>query len=110
MSFIRYKILTEKDNNDPNLSSPKGELSYWELLKDTRWKEKCDFIKQRDGFSCRVCKVSENLIVHHRQYRFLIDSQRFVLPWENPESELITLCDSCHKQGHIKFDVPIIYI
>lgn len=44
---------------------------------------------------------ARNLEVHHTYY---IDEK---LPWEYPDSALITLCSSCHKELHENSEVPV---
>ena len=73
-------------------------MDYKELLKDGRWQMKKSAIMLRDGYTCRVCgaKASDGvtLNVHHLHYK------RGAAPWEYDNDELITLCESCHKQTH----------
>lgn len=84
--------------------------SYGSLLFDPRWKSKRDEILQRDTHRCVICKGTENLHVHHRQYHFNPKTNQFNMPWEYENRLLITLCEYCHRKGHNKFKVPIIYI
>lgn len=52
---------------------------------------------QRDGFTCRLCKNSEEqLHVHHRYYV----SGR--VPWDYPDGCFFTLCATCHEAQRIK--------
>lgn len=73
-------------------------MSYKELLKDGRWQIRKSEIMRRDDYSCRICgaKASDGatLNVHHLHYR------RLAAPWEYGDDELITLCESCHKNEH----------
>jgi len=50
-------------------------------------------VLRRDGWRCQFCGAMSNLEVHHQEFR----SQG------GPDSELnlITLCDSCHRQAHL---------
>ena len=43
----------------------------------------------------------EGLNVHHKLY------VRGKKPWEYSEDHLITLCESCHKETHLKEEIPI---
>lgn len=66
--------------------------SYSERLRDPRWQKKRLEIMQRDGFSCKFCGDNETeLHVHHRRY---INGNE---PWEYDNSELDTLCKTCHS-------------
>lgn len=84
--------------------------SYGALLFDPRWKTRREQILIRDQKSCLVCRSSNDLQVHHRQYHFIVRENKFRLPWEYSDHLLITLCESCHKRGHSKFTVPTINI
>jgi hypothetical protein len=66
--------------------------SYSELLRDPRWQKKRLEILQRDKFTCRSCQdTTTTLHVHHSYY------QKGNMPWEYPNSSLITLCAPCHE-------------
>lgn len=68
---------------------------YSELLRDPRWQRKRLEIMSRDNFCCVSCgRDDETLNVHHCLY------QRGRMPWEYPNSSLITVCESCHKEEH----------
>lgn len=82
--------------------------SYAAELFRPEWKQKREEILRRDGYSCVICKHSKELQVHHRQYHFIVENNKFSLPWEYPDNLLITLCESCHRRGHSKYKVPII--
>lgn len=83
---------------------------YSESLSDLRWKKKAENIRKRDGNKCRICSSTSNLNVHHRAYLFIKKYQTFLVPWNYPESILITLCKKCHDNGHSQMKVPIKYI
>lgn len=83
---------------------------YGALLFRTEWKEKRKSILTRDGNKCVNCNEIRELEVHHRQYIFVKQIQKFNDPWDYPDQALITLCKSCHGRGHTKFEVPIIYL
>jgi len=67
-------------------------MTYSEKLKDPRWQKKRLEILERDSFACQCCySIQNELHVHHRNYR------RAAEPWDYDDSELITLCSTCHK-------------
>lgn len=72
--------------------------NYSEQLKDPRWQKKRLEILNRDNFTCQVCGSGldggKPLNVHHLSYKANL------LPWEYPESLLITLCEECHHKIH----------
>lgn len=65
---------------DDFLSTPE-----WQKLRERRM--------LIDGFRCRKCGSPFNLEVHHTRYP---------LVWgeENPQRDLVTLCDKCHRSIH----------
>jgi hypothetical protein len=66
-------------------------MTYSKKLKDPRWQKKRLEILNRDDFTCTRCCDSENpLSVHHLRYFPNVE------PWDVPDKDLITLCESCH--------------
>lgn len=60
---------------------------------DPRWQRKRLEILQRDDFTCVKCgDNSSTLHVHHLRYSGEV--------WEVDDSDLQTLCDSCHENTH----------
>ena len=78
-------------------------ISYEEWLQDEEWQKKRLRILRRDNFCCKICASKEELNVHHRYYIHKY------LPWEYPDSALVTLCQSCHEMVHETM-APLIYI
>ena len=65
--------------------------SYAEKLKDPRWQKKRLEVLNRDGWRCQCCEGQDlELHVHHAVYRRNAD------PWDYDNSELASLCKSCH--------------
>ena len=62
-------------------------------------------ILARDQYTCRNCRRQESdgvaLQVHHMHYIYGLD------PWEYKDSELVTLCESCHSEVHSQFKTPV---
>lgn len=70
--------------------------SYSEQLKDPRWQKKRLEIFNRDKFTCVQCgNFKSTLHVHHAN-----GYQNGLMPWEYPDVELLTLCESCHTKEH----------
>lgn len=66
-------------------------IPYIEKLKDPRWQKKRLRIFERDHFRCRDCGAADkSLHAHHLAYVTGLD------PWDYPDVEIQTLCDSCH--------------
>jgi 5-methylcytosine-specific restriction endonuclease McrA len=61
-------------------------------LDPRSYKELCQQVLQRDHWRCQVCGSANNLQVHHQQFR----SQQ----GPDEDSNLITLCASCHRTFH----------
>jgi len=78
-----------------------AEVQIWKKYQYAHpmWTEKAASIRARDGNQCVHCKSNkEKLVVHHRQYHNL--GGTWVNLWEYHDSFLITLCETCHKNGH----------
>jgi hypothetical protein len=71
-------------------------MGYAELLKDPRWQKKRLEIMERDNWTCQDCNDTEStLTVHHKSYRR--EDGEFVAIWDYPDTDLITLCEECHR-------------
>jgi 5-methylcytosine-specific restriction endonuclease McrA len=81
--------------------------TYYEGLEDPQWKSFRKDILERDGHKCRICGGEKELQVHHRQYHRYICSGEWLKPWEYHPVFLVTLCGTCHRQGHIQYSIPI---
>lgn len=80
--------------------------TYGASLLDKRWLAKRQEILQRDNFCCVICRSTDQLQVHHRQYHFIERTRRYKEPWEYADHLMITLCRSCHQRGHRRYKVP----
>ena len=98
------------ESDKKSVPVPQTHGSYGPLLFHPKWKSKRKEILTRDMHRCIHCKKDKDLQIHHRQYHFIVSQQQFRPPWDYPDHLLITLCESCHGQGHNKFKVPIINI
>src|SRR5690606_22999315 len=99
----RYHHVSEKE-----IKNTHG--TYGATLLDIRWKNKRKEILSRDGGKCVICRSTDKLQVHHRQYHFVQRLNRFKDPWEYDNNLMITLCQSCHSRGHYKYTVPTKYL
>jgi len=66
---------------------------YAQLLLREEWLKKREEILERDGYRCVKCGATKLLQVHHKKYG---DG----MPWEVPNSWLVTLCKGCHSLEH----------
>ncbi len=97
-----------KDLNEGTFSQDTDK--YKNKLMDPRWDTRRNQILKRDGYQCVVCKSSENLEVHHRQYHYIIDAGCYRNPWDYPDYLLITLCKTCHADGHNHYKIPVVFV
>ena len=72
---------------------------YRRMLKDERWSQRRNEIMRRDGYRCRRCGANGKLNVHHKRYIYGRH------PWQYPDSNLITLCENCHRRVHLIQDI-----
>jgi 5-methylcytosine-specific restriction endonuclease McrA len=71
--------------------------NYSELLKDPRWQKKRLRVLDRDQWMCQRCGADQyTLHVHHIEYK------KGIKPWDYDDSDLLTLCEYCHKINHNK--------
>ncbi len=110
--YYRYKSAEKATKQKPSMEVEKDlkHGSYGGLLFDKRWQVRRSQILAKDHHRCVVCQSINELQVHHRQYHYYRSMQKFKSPWDYPDKLLITLCENCHRRGHSKFKVPIIYI
>jgi hypothetical protein len=67
-------------------------MKYADQLKDFRWQERSQKIKEAAGRRCEECGEDEKrLDVHHSYY------QNGLLAWEYPDEALHCLCGDCHE-------------
>lgn len=112
LTYSRYKVNTY---GHTGFSAPVEDVveahgTYRELLFDKRWQGKRNEILARDNGECVICKRKDTLQVHHRQYHFVKNLQKFKAPWDYESHLMITLCERCHSKGHRKYKVPNIYV
>lgn len=66
---------------------------YSELLRNPFWQKKRLEIFERDEWTCQKCgDTFNNLQVHHLGYMY------DTMPWEYPNSMLVTYCELCHEK------------
>ena len=87
-----------------------AKSTYQKLLNSPQWSRKRSLILSRDNNRCKNCGDNKKLQIHHRQYQYNNITNALVKPWEYDNKYLITLCESCHKTGHILYKVPVINI
>ena len=71
-----------------------NKWEYRKALKSPKWKAKRQLILKRDNYKCAVCECKANLHVHHK---YDLEGK---MPWEVPDSCLVTLCKTCHEKEH----------
>ncbi len=67
--------------------------------KDPGWQKKRLEVMERDKFSCARCGDNESTLnVHHSHYT------KGTKIWEYSNRDLLTMCESCHKEVHRLMD------
>lgn len=70
--------------------------TYKTELKNPKWQRKRLRIFERDKWQCQSCgDCDSELHAHHTYYA------KGKKPWEYPDSDIVTLCFSCHFIHHI---------
>ncbi|WP_343614419.1 hypothetical protein [Flavobacterium sp.] len=76
------------------------DATYSEKLKDKRWSNKRDVVREKAGFKCQDCGSQKSLEVHHCYYKFGLE------PWQYPIDSLRCLCSNCHEiRGKIEMEL-----
>ena len=92
------------------LNKENQSSSYSDLLAMPQWQAKRREILKRDGEQCCSCGTKKALQVHHRQYHRHAKTGERKNPWDYNNRYLITLCATCHEQGHLKYQIPVFSI
>lgn len=80
-------------------NNPACNMDYYQQLRHPLWQKKRLAILNRDNFTCQICSDTKtNLQIHHLSYNGF--------PWETPSSDLITLCENCHKKAEQIKSIP----
>jgi hypothetical protein len=75
-------------------------LTYSEKLKDKRWQNKRNAVKEKADFKCQDCGSDKNLEIHHCYYKFGLE------PWQYPIDSLRCLCSNCHEiRGKVEMEL-----
>lgn len=69
----------------------KSKEDYQAYLNSRKWEETRRRIFKRDGYRCCICGTAKNLRCHHITYENI---------GHEKDSDLVTLCDSCHETVH----------
>lgn len=82
-------------------NSDEGSALYAEKLKDPRWIEFRDNVRELRGYKCQWCNAKfqkgyGNLHVHHMTYAPGAE------PWEHDIGDVVLICDRCHEDCHTK--------
>ena len=70
-------------------------VEYLDSLNSPEWRDKARAAKARAGWQCMLCPSTKELEAHHRTYVRLKNELL---------SDLVVLCDSCHRKHHGTFD------
>lgn len=77
----------------------KTTVTHANYLKSLKWAKLKDYIRERDNYTCSKCGANMendlyNLHTHHLNYDRLGN--------ENPATDLVLLCSTCHHKEHCK--------
>jgi len=78
----------------------KRTLTYYQQMQHPLWQKKRLRVMEFHEFKCQECEAEEEqLHVHHPMYK------RGAMIWDYTISELMCLCEACHKETHKKDEV-----
>ena len=76
-----------------------ANLTYSQQLKHPNWQRRRLEMLNGANFECQNCGDKNKMLhVHHKQYF------KNRMPWEYSDTELIVLCEDCHKEEHKSTD------
>jgi 5-methylcytosine-specific restriction endonuclease McrA len=90
MGLSRAQYLNERDTAQERVFKIKQEL-YSSYLSSDQWRKKQKAILARDC-TCRLCKGSKAIEVHHLTYASVFRESQY---------DLIGLCKGCHRKLHL---------
>lgn len=93
--FIKQssKMLSSLEIPENLLTFP-PERKYKDYLQSHEWKMKAQQKRNQEGNRCQLCNANKTMLhVHHRTYQNLYNEEM---------SDLVVLCDKCHKKFHDK--------
>lgn len=72
-----------------------SKIDFKDQYKHPKWQKKRLEVLSGSGFSCDNCGISDKqLHVHHLRYK------KGAEIWDYNNGELVSLCESCHKEAH----------
>jgi len=72
-------------------------MKYQEMLKDSRWINLAEALKEKANWTCSLCKsIDKPLHVHHKKY---VSGRK---PWQYHPDLLQVICKDCHNEIHEK--------
>lgn len=75
-----------------------SEQEYFNYMNSPQWAEIKAKRKAIDGGKCCMCGSTQDLQIHHLTYRNFTQ--------ESPWTDVLTLCESCHKNVHVMMNRP----
>ncbi len=71
-----------------------ANIKYKDQLKTKEWEDYRKVVFSNKGKICEMCGAKKKLQIHHKKYIFGRKA------WEYPLSEIMVLCEDCHKKVH----------
>lgn len=97
-NFIFIKKLQHPNTDTTGLVNKIKSMSYDDFLKTKFWRAISEYMKFRYFYKCRFCGSYIDLVTHHKTYK---NHGYEYLP-DVMSSDLIVVCDKCHKRIHHK--------
>ncbi len=90
--YTKYWQKQEARHRKWDAEPQKPRQNYYEYMHSEAWSKRRLEVLKRDRFRCQMCGTAKNLRVHHINYEHLGTDAEL--------DDLITLCDTCHKEVH----------
>lgn len=71
-----------------------GNIDHKKYIRSKQFEAVKNYVFERDGNACVVCGRTENLVCHHKHYKYLGQANL------NEISSCVTLCSTCHYAHH----------
>ena len=91
LKWVIVKVMVFNLDNQIKKNHNSKNFTYSEKLRDQRWSDKRDTVKDKANYMCQDCGSEKSLEVHHCYYKYGLE------PWQYPIDSLKCFCSNCHE-------------